>query len=208
MDFFTRPSEEVARDLLGCDIVSVVGDRRCVGRIVETEAYLGPGDEASHAAARIGRTTRNEAMFGRPGLAYVYRIYGVHWCLNSVTDAPGYPAAVLIRAAEPIEGAEVARERRPGRTDTDLMRGPGNLCRAMGITGSLNMHDLARAPLTIEVGRAVPDVQVIRGPRIGITKAVDLLLRFHVAGHPCVSRSPGPRRVQGLAIDTSDPMEP
>ena len=188
--FYARPSEVVARDLLGCELVSTVDGRRCVGRIVETEAYHGPDDEASHAAARIGRTARNEAMFGRPGLAYVYRIYGIHWCLNAVTDALDYPAAVLIRAAEPVEGVEVARERRGGRPDVDLMRGPGNLCSALGITGALNLHDLKLPPVVIARGETIEDSRVRRGPRIGITKAADLPLRFLIAGNPCVSRTP------------------
>lgn len=205
--FFARPSLEVARDLLGCDIVSTIDGRRCVGRIVETEAYHGPDDEASHAAARIGRTVRNEAMFGRPGLAYVYRIYGVHWCLNAVTDAPDYPAAVLIRAAEPVEGLETARERRGRRPDSELMRGPGNLCQALGVTGGLNLHDLALPPLTIQPGTAVPDDQVVRGPRIGIRRAVDLPLRFRIADHPCVSRTPRPIRAPGSSTDHADRAE-
>ena len=206
--FYARPAIEVARDLLGRDIVSTVGGLRCVARIVETEAYFGPGDEASHAAARSGRTLRNEPMFGRPGLAYVYRIYGVHWCLNAVTDAVDFPAAVLIRAAEPIEGVEVARERRPGRPDIELMRGPGNLCRALGVTGTLNQHDLGGLPLMIGPGVTVPDSLVIRGPRIGITRAVDLPLRFRVADHPSVSRTPGASRAAGPSIDNSDRTEP
>ncbi len=197
--FYARPSDEVARDLLGCDLVSTIEGHRCVGRIVETEAYHGPEDEASHAAARIGRTARNEAMFGRPGLAYVYRIYGVHWCLNAVTDALDFPAAVLIRAAEPIEGIDIARERRRGRPDQDLMRGPGNLCSALGITGELNRHDLSLPPLVIMSGEAVPDQRVRRGPRIGITRAAELPLRFVVTGNPCVSRTP--RSARGAASD-------
>lgn len=202
--FFARPAAEVARDLLGRDIVSTVGGRRCVARIVETEAYFGPDDDASHAASRIGRTRRNDAMFARPGLAYVYRIYGVHWCLNAVTDALDFPAAVLIRAAEPIEGTEVARGRRAGRPDSELMRGPGNLCRALGVTGELNMHDLGIPPLMIAAGVPIPDSQVLRGPRIGITRAIDLPLRFRVADHPSVSRTPGPPRGPGPSIDNPD----
>lgn len=202
--FFERPAAEVARDLLGRDIVSTVGGARCVARIVESEAYFGPEDEASHAAMRIGRTARNEPMFGRPGTAYVYRIYGIHWCLNAVTDAIDYPAAVLIRAAEPLEGIEVARGRRGERPDQELMRGPGNLCRALGVTGELNMHDLAAPPLLLEAGVPVAESGVIRGPRIGITKAVDLPLRFRVANHPSVSRTPGLSRVSRPSIDNPD----
>src|SRR5690606_38611975 len=133
LEFYARPAEVVARDLLGRYLVRQLDHDRCVAEIVETEAYVGPHDEASHAAERFGRTARNEVMFGRPGLAYVYLIYGMHWCLNAVTDAEEYPAAVLIRAAAPREGLATMRGHRPGRRDVELLRGPGNLCRAMGI---------------------------------------------------------------------------
>lgn len=188
-DFYRRESAEVARSLLGKVIVSTVGGGRCAGRIVETEAYVGPHDEASHAAERIGRTSRNEAMFGEPGTAYVYRIYGIHWCLNTVTDTAGFPAAVLIRAAEPVEGVEIAMARRPGRPLRDLMRGPGNLCAALAITGELNQHNLSLPPLQIVDGAALPDEEVACGPRIGITRAMDLPLRFCVRGSEFVSRT-------------------
>jgi DNA-3-methyladenine glycosylase len=112
--FFQRDAGEVARELLGARIVSTVGGDRTSGVVVETEAYLGPHDPACHAADRIGRTARNEAMFGTPGTAYVYLIYGIHWCLNVVTGPVGYPAAVLIRALEPTEGHEVMEARRGG----------------------------------------------------------------------------------------------
>ncbi len=186
-EFYARPAEVVARDLLGATILSTVGGIACRGRIVETEAYVGPEDEASHAAARIGRTRRNTAMYGPPGMAYVYRIYGVHWCLNTVTDEPGFPAAVLIRAAEPLEGLEVARERRAGRHDRDLMRGPGNLCSAFGVTSDFNGHPLHLPPLIIERGDPVADDLVRRGPRIGVTRATELPLRFWIAGSDWVS---------------------
>jgi DNA-3-methyladenine glycosylase len=185
--FYSRPAEAVARALLGAVIVSEVEGVRCAGRIVETEAYTGPDDDASHGAARIGRTRRNAAMFGPPGYAYVYRIYGVHWCLNAVTDSEGHPAAVLIRAAEPLEGIEIARERRRQRPDRDLMRGPGNLCAALGVTGTLDQHPLDRPPLTIVRGDAVGESLVRQGPRIGVTRAADLHLRFWVGGSPWVS---------------------
>jgi DNA-3-methyladenine glycosylase len=183
--FFARPAAEVARDLLGAILASSVDGAACSGRIVETEAYVGPHDEASHAAARIGRTARNASMFGPPGIAYVYRIYGVHWCLNAVTDRVGFPAAVLIRALEPLEGVDVMRARRfgPGSVAPARMlcSGPGRLAQALGIDGALDGHPLSRRPLRILPGAAVPDANVVVGPRIGITRAVDLPLRFHVA---------------------------
>ena len=186
--FHDRDAGEVARDLLGAFVVSEVGGVRVVGEIVETEAYTGPEDEASHAAARFGKTQRNAAMFGPAGIAYVYRIYGMHWCLNVVTGAEGHPAAVLVRAARVVEGAEAAAARRPGRPERDLLRGPGNLCRGMGIDAALNFHPLDRAPLRVAAGNAVPDGRVERGPRIGITRAADAPLRFWVRGDPHVSR--------------------
>ena len=110
--FFARPAHEVAPDLLGTLLVSVIDGVTTAGRIVETEAYEGPDDPASHAAARIGRTARNEGLFGAPGTAYLHLNYGVHWCFNAVTAAPGLPHGVLIRALEPVRGEEAMRVRR------------------------------------------------------------------------------------------------
>jgi len=189
--FFERPAETVARELLGTILLSTVGGKRAIGRIVETEAYTGPDDPASHAARRIGRTRRNDAMFGRPGTAYVYRIYGIHWCLNVVTDVEEYPSAVLVRAVEAIDGLPVMRERRTKRTrvaDAALGSGPGNVAAALGVTGALNAHPLDRAPLRLLQGTAVPDRDVERGPRVGVTRARDWPLRFFVHGNSAVSR--------------------
>ena len=191
--FFQRGAELVARDLLGAVLVSDIGGVRTAGRIVETEAYLGAPDPASHAAERIGRTARNESMFGRGGIAYVYFIYGMHWCLNAVTGEPDVANAVLLRALEPIEGLDAMRERRAGRTgrapkDRDLARGPARLAEALGITGAIDGHDLALPPLMIAQGDAVPDRAVAVGPRIGITRAADWPLRFYLEGSPWVSR--------------------
>lgn len=162
------------------------------GRIVETEAYVGPHDPASHAAERTGRTNRNASMFGNPGIAYVYRIYGIHWCLNIVTDAAEFPAAVLIRALEPVRGFSHMRARRcrAGRQmdDRNLANGPGKLAAALGINGAHDAHPLDRPPLWITAGTPVEAAQVVAGPRVGITRAVDWPLRFHEAGSPWVSR--------------------
>lgn len=185
--FYARPAERVARDLLGCRLVSEIGGERVAGEIVETEAYVGPDDEASHAHRRFGVTRRNSVMFEAPGLAYVYQIYGMHWCLNAVTDEVGHGAAVLIRAARPLEGVEAARARRGARPDRDLMRGPANLCRAMAIGRECNAHPLDLPPVWIEGGDDLPDDRVARGPRIGISRAVDLPLRFWVRGSEWVS---------------------
>ena len=187
---FAGDAEPAARALLGARIVSTVGGARVVAEIVETEAYVGPHDDASHAAARLGRTPRNEPMFGAAGTAYVYLIYGVHWCINVVTGGEGWPAAVLLRAARPLEGIEAVRARRPGRTDRELMRGPGNLARALGIDGAYNRHPLDAPPLWLAAGRAVDHADVEIGPRIGISRAAEWPLRFWVKGSPFVSRTP------------------
>ena len=185
--FYARPSREVAPSLIGHYLVSTLGGGRTAGRIVETEAYLGPDDPASHAAKRIGRTARNEAMFGPPGTAYVYRSYGIHWCLNAVTDSEGHPAAVLIRALEPVEGLDTMRERR-GTSDRDLARGPGRLTEALAITGEQDGHDLGEPPLLLCEGESPDPSAVETGPRIGISRAADWPLRFTLKGSRHLSR--------------------
>jgi DNA-3-methyladenine glycosylase len=178
--------------LLGAWLISTVEDEETIGRIVETEAYIGPHDDASHAAARIGRTARNEAMFGPAGTAYVYRSYGIHWCLNVVTGATGFPAAVLIRAIQPVSGVLTMRRRRrkaQSWPQPALGRGPGNLTVALGVTGELNGHLLAEPPLVLARGAGVGAERIVTGPRIGITRAVDWPLRFYLESNPCVSRS-------------------
>ncbi len=176
----------MAPALIGHVLVSTLGGERTAGRIVETEAYLGPDDPASHSAERIGRTARNAAMFGPPGTAYVYRSYGIHWCLNAVTDAEGHPAAVLIRALEPVEGLDVMRERR-GTADRDLTRGPGRLTQALGITGEQDGHALTAPPLRLCEGTLEP-AEIEAGPRVGISRATDWPLRFTLAGSRYLSR--------------------
>lgn len=184
--FYDRAAEEVARDLLGCLVVSDVGGERAAGRIVETEAYPGPHDPASHAAARIGRTARNDPMHGPAGIAYVYRIYGIHWCLNAVTGNAERPAAVLLRALEPVAGQAVMVGRR-GR-DRDLANGPARLARALGVDGRLNGHTLASEPLRIVAAPGPAAGGVASGPRIGVTRARDWPLRFWIRDNPHVSR--------------------
>ncbi len=185
--FFARGAEEVAPDLLGWEIESTVGGMRTAGRIVEVEAYVGPHDPASHAAARIGRTSRNQAMFGPPGTAYVYLIYGMHWCLNVVTSDDGFPAAVLVRALEPVAGLGMMTHRR-GRA-SDLCSGPGRLCQALAITGGLDGHDLAEAPLKVSPRSPVAPDGIERSRRIGVTRGMEHELRFYVRGNPHVSRT-------------------
>jgi DNA-3-methyladenine glycosylase len=163
-DFYNRPTLTVARELLGARLVRILDGVKLVGLISETEAYFGFDDLASHAKA--GRTVRTAPMFGPPGHAYVYFTYGNHWMLNAVTEKEGFPAAVLIRAIQPIEGIEVMMERRNGR-DT---LGPGKLTQAMGITKGENQIDLTEpaSSLRIEAGIKVPDKSVTIGPRVGL----------------------------------------
>lgn len=159
------------------------------GIIVETEAYLGEHDAACHAVA--GRTARTAPLYGPPGRAYVYFIYGAYWCFNAVTLEQGRPAAVLVRGLEPLEGLPLMRQRRPrARGDHDLANGPGKLSLALGITGSMNGASLQRTPLTVCEGVHYSDAQVAVTPRIGIRKAADWPLRWIVRGNPFVSKTP------------------
>ena len=163
-NFYNRPTLTVAREMIGTRLVRILDGVKLVGLITETEAYIGETDLACHAKA--GRTPRTLPMYGQPGHAYVYFTYGNHWMLNAVTEREDFPAAVLIRAIQPVEGIEVMSARRNGR-DTF---GPGKLCQAMGITKSENMVDLTVAGngLWIEAGISVPDKSVTIGPRVGL----------------------------------------
>lgn len=185
--FFARDTEIVARELLGAVLECATPDGVASGRIVETEAYVGEQDLACHAAA--GRTARTAPLYGEPGIAYVYFIYGVHWCVNAVTRPVDHPSAVLIRALEPRAGVDLMRRRRPAaRKDVDLTNGPGKLCQALGITGEHNWLSLQEPPLRILRGVTVPDHEVVVTPRIGITQCADWPLRWVIAGNPYVSR--------------------
>lgn len=188
--FYSRATEDVARDLLGAVLECRGPQGVTAGRIVETEAYLGEDDLACHAAA--GRTGRTEPLYGAPGIAYVYFVYGMYWCVNAVTREVGQPSAVLIRALEPLAGVELMRRRRPGaKSDVQLTNGPGKLCLALDIDGRHNRHSLQRPPLLIRAGEPVPDNRVARSPRIGVAKAVEPPLRWFVEDNPFVSRAPG-----------------
>ncbi len=162
--FYDRPTLTVARELIGARLVRIQGRQKLIGLITETEAYIGEKDLGCHA--RAGRTARTAVMYGPAGHAYVYFTYGNHWMLNVITEREGFPAAVLIRAIQPIEGAEVMSVRRKGR-DTF---GPGKLTQAMNITRSENRIDLTEAgsSLQIEAGVFVPNKSVTRGPRVGL----------------------------------------
>lgn len=197
--FYLRPARAVARDLLGCVLVSRRRGAITAGRIVETEAYLGPKDKASHAAFRPG----SRALFyGEGGFAYVYLNYGMHRCLNAIAGRAGRPGCVLIRALEPVMGlAAMARRRGVSRDSPRLASGPGNLTRAMGITLADNGADLTAGRLAIESPDGPRDFRIASGPRVGITRSADLRLRFWIAGNTFVSVSPsraaGARRARG-----------
>lgn len=180
--------DALARGLLGARLESTCGGDLVAGTIVETEAYFGPEDPASHAATVSGPTPRNRLMFGPAGFAYVYRIYGMHWCLNVVGGRdPDDVGAVLIRGVEVVDGIDIARARR-GRDD-GLADGPGKLCQAFGVDGSLGGHDLTALPLRILPGEKIPDGEVRRTGRVGIRSAASWPLRYLVANRSGVSRA-------------------
>jgi DNA-3-methyladenine glycosylase len=191
-EFYARPTLEVARDLLGKALVHETPSGLTSGIIVEAEAYIGESDPACHAAP--GPTRRNAPLYGPPGIAYVYLNYGIHYLVNAVTEPAASPAAVLIRALEPLEGEALMRRRRArssGRraqsfSTAELCRGPGNLTRALGITLRHNQRDLTASALRIEdVGTRAPEVAWSR--RIGIRVGVEPEWRVHVVGSAAVS---------------------
>lgn len=179
--FYLQRTQSVARDLLGCRLITEYEGHRSVGIIVETEAYLGTIDPASHAYR--GQTRRNQAMFLEGGHIYVYFIYGMHYCFNVVTGPAGLAEAVLIRGVLPTEGMELMRQRRgiTPRREADLSNGPAKLTVALGIGPELDGADLTSDPrIWIEAGTSFADEEVTTTPRIGITKAADLPLRWIV----------------------------
>ena len=200
VDFYERPTLDVARDLIGKVLVHKTAKGTTAGAIVEVEAYIGEDDPACHAAP--GPTERNRPLYGPPGRAYVYLNYGLHDMMNCVTESAGSPAAVLIRALEPLEGLELMHQRRskapwrkgkPRVADHELCRGPGNLCRAMGITLADNTRPLTRGPLTIH-DRALSMGPIVWSKRIGIRVGTEHDWRASVAGHLSVSAKREPIR--------------
>ncbi|MBW3538499.1 DNA-3-methyladenine glycosylase [Candidatus Parcubacteria bacterium] len=186
--FYLDDAALVARRLLGKLLVNEVDGRMSAGKIVETEAYLGSRDPASHAFR--GQTPRNAVMFGPAGRAYIYFTYGLHYCFNVVAGPVGVAEAVLIRALEPVEGVELMMRRR-GQTDRrQLCSGPAKLVQALGITQLQNGADITRGPLYISQLDQPSDDQIIAAPRIGITRATDRPLRFLIKDSPFVSKPP------------------
>jgi len=189
---YDRGTLAVARAILGCRLVHDTPEGRVSGRIVEVEAYHGEDDPACHAAA--GLTARTAPLYGPPGLAYVYFIYGMYHCLNVVTRGEGEPSAVLIRALEPVEGIEAMRRRREARRarpipERELCAGPGRLCVALGVTLEHNRLDMSRPPLWIEPDHEGASLPVVWTPRVGIRVGTERLWRGIVKDSPYVSRS-------------------
>ncbi len=191
-EFYARYTPTVARELLGHLLVRKLptGETLC-GRIVETEAYHGTEDSACHA--HLGRTSRTNIMFGEAGYAYVYLIYGMYDMLNIVTETVGFPAAVLVRAVEPLEGMELMQLNRGNVRGKNLTNGPGKLCRAMAITRALKGEDMVNGDvLWVEAGETVPDDQIVTAPRVGIDYAtpedVARPWRFYERGNLWVSK--------------------
>lgn len=188
-DFFARTAPDVAPELLGCLLTARSPEGSVTVRITEVEAYAGARDPASHAYR--GRTARNAVMFGPPGHAYVYFIYGMHYAVNAVCMPEGTGEGVLIRAGEVVDGLPLARARRvASRVDADLARGPGRLATALGLTRELDGSDLCApsGPLTLELGKPVDSTLIRSGPRVGVSRAADIPWRFHLHGDPTVSR--------------------
>ena len=188
--FYDPPAERVARALLGALLLRELPEGPVVARLVEVEAYVGPGDRASHAYGGR-RTPRNESMYLAGGHAYVYRIYGIHRCLNVVTGPAEEGIAVLLRGAEIVSGDGIVRARRSGETATArLLAGPGNLCRGLGVDMDLDGHRLDRAPLRLAAGVPVDDAEIVCGPRVGCESAGEAAawpLRLAVRAAPGVS---------------------
>ena len=183
-DFYARDTVVVARELLGCILETTFRGVTTSGRIVEVEAYVGPHDPAAHGYG--GRmTARNRNLFGPPGMAYVYFIYGMHWCVNAVTEEDGHPSAVLIRALEPLEGVDLMMRRRRTKDVRRLCSGPARLCEALKITGTLNGASLQSSRIRIvSPGEGLLPTRIIESPRVGISRAKDWLLRFSSADAP------------------------
>lgn len=183
-DFLQESAEVVAPRLLGCELVRQIDGRRTTVKIVETEAYH-QSDAASHSYR--GQTPRTSVMFGPPGHLYVYFTYGMHYCCNIVTGPIGEGSAVLIRAVEPLSGADLLTVNRPGFDNYSLTNGPAKLCQALLIDKHLNGHDLAKAPLRLKINAPVAANQIVQTTRVGISRAQAVRWRFYIKANPYVS---------------------
>jgi len=184
--FFARPTLTIAPEILGKVLVYNSLKGKMAAKIVEVEAYIGENDPACHAFG--GPSARSRPLFGKPGTTYVYFIYGMYYCFNFVTEPEGKAAALLLRAAEPLEGMEIMRQHSPGKTDTQLLNGPGKFCRSFGIDLAHNGLDLTDATIYLE-DRSYLATDPKRSGRIGITKAADLQWRFFDAASGSLSRT-------------------
>ena len=166
--FYAQDTVQVARELIGKRLVRLDGDQRIAGLITETEAYRGEDDLACHC--RSGQTPRTVIMYGPPGKAYVYFVYGMHWLLNFVTEKEGYPGAALIRAIHPEEGLDLIAKRRNGKPQKQWTDGPAKLCQALGIDGGFNGVDTCgkEARIFIETGIEIPSALILKTPRVGL----------------------------------------
>lgn len=188
-EFYGQPTTVVARNVLGCTLVSTVGQTPTAGRIVEVEAYLGSGDPAAHSYN--GPTPRTRIQWGPPGHAYVYLIYGMYHCINFITEPEGTPGCVLIRGLEPLVGYKCMSDRRNRpKQKRDTANGPGKLAQALGIDRTQNGSDLTEEPLFVLKGLPISATHVRVSPRIGLVHAVDVPLRFFIHNNEHVSRHP------------------
>lgn len=184
VSFYARDTKLVAKELLGKLLVRYTSEGELIGKIVETEAYYGEGDPASHSFR--GKTERSSVMWGPPGIAYVYFTYGMHFLLNVVTEKEGVPGAVLIRALEPLKGIEIMQKNRGKKRLTELTTGPGKLTQAFGINGRFNRQNLTRGNLIITQENR-ENFEIESTSRIGIKNGLDMKLRFYIKGNPFVS---------------------
>lgn len=176
-----------AQKLLGCYLIRKLGHQNLVGKIVETEAYLGQGDITSHSYR--GRTARNSVMFGPPGVAYIYFTYGMHYCFNVVSGKPAKGEAVLIRALEPVAGIKQMQSRRQQPDVKNLCSGPAKLCQALAIDKQLNGHKLTSPPLWLEPGEAVSNSDIVTTTRVGVSEVKPLNLRFYLKNNDYISHA-------------------
>lgn len=183
-DFYTRSTLQVANDLIGKYLVYKKGKNILSVRLVEVEAYIGEDDPACHAA--VGKTRRNEIMYGIGGFSYIYFIYGMYYCLNVVTERENFPAAVLIRGAEPVDGLEIMKRQYGGTANSRMTNGPGKLCKALGLTRKENGLDLTGSILYLE-DRGYKPNRIDKSERIGIQRGRDKKWRFFESGSPFVS---------------------
>lgn len=183
--FYRRPTLQVASDIIGKYIVYETPKGRMSARIVEVEAYIGMNDPACHGA--VGQTLRNKVMFGDGGYVYIYFIYGMYYCLNFVTEKPGFPSAILLRAAEPMQGIDIMLKNSPkGQNINRILSGPGKFCRAFGLTTKQNGLDLTNKTIYLEE-LFDPPVKIVRTERIGVKKGKNLLYRFYDSSSNSIS---------------------